>query len=148
MAEVLLTRVVTFSAAHRYYRPEWSRQRNVETFGPCANEHGHGHTYHCHVTVAGPLNRDTAMVMNLAELDRVLQEEVLERFDHRHMNFDVPEFAPGKQIPTSEALAVFVWRRIAKRLPSGIRLKRVRVQEDPFLYAEYDGTDEAAAGSP
>jgi 6-pyruvoyltetrahydropterin/6-carboxytetrahydropterin synthase len=86
--------------------------------------------------------------MNLAELDRVLQEEVLERFDHRHMNFDVPEFAPGKQIPTSEALAVFVWRRIAKRLPSGIRLKRVRVQEDPFLYAEYDGTDEAAAGSP
>lgn len=147
MAEVLLTRVVTFSAAHRYYRPEWSRRRNVETFGPCANEHGHGHTYRCHVTVAGPLEQDTGMVMNLTELDHVLREEVLERFDHRHMNFDVPEFAPGNQIPTSEALAVFVWHRVAKRLPAGVRLARVRVQEDSCLYAEYDGTGEAAVGS-
>ena len=143
MTEVSLTRVLTFSAAHRYYRPEWSQQRNVDTFGPCANEHGHGHTYHCHVTVAGPLDDDTAMVVNLGEFDRVLKEEVFERFDHRHMNFEVAEFAFGRQIPTSEALAVFVWRRIARRLPSGVRLERVRVQEDPFLYAEYDGRSEA-----
>lgn len=148
MTEVILTRVVTFSAAHRYYRPEWSHQRNVDTFGLCANEHGHGHTYECHVTVAGPLDEDTAMVLDLAHLDRVLQEEVVKRFDHRHMNFDVPEFAFGKQIPTSEALAVFLWRRVAKRLPPGVRLERVRVQEDPTLYAEYDGTNEGKLGSP
>jgi 6-pyruvoyltetrahydropterin/6-carboxytetrahydropterin synthase len=89
------------------------------------------------------MGNDTAMVMDLAELDRVLHEEVFERFDHRHMNFDIPEFAFGKQVPTSEALAVYIWNRVAPRLPSGVRLERVRVQEDPYLYAEYDGIDDA-----
>lgn len=115
----------------------------MDTFGACANEHGHGHTYQCHVTVIGEIGNDTAMVMDLAELDLVLHEEVFERFDHRHMNFDIPEFAYGKQIPTGEALAVYIWNRVAPRLPSGVRLERVRVQEDPYLYAEYDGIDDA-----
>jgi 6-pyruvoyltetrahydropterin/6-carboxytetrahydropterin synthase len=141
MATVRLTRVVPFSAAHRYYRPEWSDAKNREAFGACANEHGHGHNYECHVTVAGPPDAQTGMVMNLRDLDRLLREEISERFDHRFLNYAAPEFAPGRQIPTSEALAVHVWSRIAARLPAGVRLLRIRIQEDAHLYAEYEGED-------
>ncbi len=143
MSQVFLTRVVRFSAAHRYHRPEWSAARNQEVFGPCANEHGHGHNYTCHVTVAGPLDAETAMVINLTQLDGILREEVFERFDHRHLNYAVPEFADGQQIPTGEALAVYIWKRVVGRLPKGVHLHRVRIQEDPNLYVEYDGSHES-----
>jgi len=141
MANVRLTRVVAFSAAHRYFRPEWSDERNREVFGACAREHGHGHRYECAVTVSGTSDAETSMVMDLENLDRVLQEEVTDRLDHRHLNHDVPDFAFGKTVPTVEALAVYVWNRIAPRMPNGVRLERVRVQEDPSLYAEYDGSE-------
>ncbi len=134
-----LTRVVAFSAAHRYYRPEWSPERNESVFGLCAREHGHGHSYRCRVTVSGPVDPQTGMLIDLAELDRILQEEVRDPLDHRHLNHDVPEFGYGRQIPTAEALAVYIWQRIAPRLPEPVRLERVRVEEDWDLFAEYRG---------
>ncbi|MFQ6045127.1 MAG: 6-pyruvoyl tetrahydropterin synthase family protein [Gemmatimonadales bacterium] len=141
MPSVTLTRVVHFNAAHRYFRPEWSAEKNREVFGACSDEHGHGHQYECHVTVSGDLQEETGMVSNLGELDRVLEEEITQALDHRHLNQDVPEFAFGQQIPTTEALAVYIWRRVAPRLQPGAKLERVRVYEDPLLYAEYDGSD-------
>jgi 6-pyruvoyltetrahydropterin/6-carboxytetrahydropterin synthase len=141
MATARLTRVVPFAAAHRYFRPDWTAERNQEVFGPCSSEHGHGHNYHCRVTVAGALADDTGMVMNLHDLDSILQEEVTDRFDHKFINHDVPEFAIGARIPTGEALAVYIWERIARRLPDGVRLECVRVQEEPHLYAEYFGEE-------
>ncbi|NIM49305.1 MAG: 6-carboxytetrahydropterin synthase [Gemmatimonadales bacterium] len=141
MPTVRLTRVVVFSAAHRYFRPDWTPERNIEAFGACGNEHGHGHSYECHVTVSGSMDDETAMVIDLPTLDTILQEEVTDRFDHRHINYDVPEFAFGKQIPTGEALAVYIWDRVASRLPDGVRLECVRVQEQPHLHAEYRGED-------
>ena len=134
-----LTRVVQFSAAHRYFRPEWSAERNAEAFGACAREHGHGHTYQCAVTVRGVADAVTGMVVDLGLLDRVLREEILERFDHRHLNLDVPQFAYGRTVPTGEMLCVDIWTRVAPRLPAGCVLARVRVQEEPTLYAEYRG---------
>ncbi len=142
MATARLTRVVTFSASHRYYRPEWSAERNTRVFGACAHEHGHGHTYACRVTVQGRVDEETGMIVDLHLLDRVLREEVVERFDHRHINHDVPEFAFGGRVPTGEALAAFIWERVARRLPVGVRLARVRVQEDPTLYADYEGPED------
>jgi 6-pyruvoyltetrahydropterin/6-carboxytetrahydropterin synthase len=139
MATARLTRVVEFSAAHRYFRPEWPPEQNATVFGACANPHGHGHRYTCRVTVRGDVPDDTGMIVDLRTLDRILQEEVVSRFDHRHINHDVPEFAFGRQIPTVEALAVFVWNRVAPRLPAAVALERVRIEEDPTLYAEYDG---------
>lgn len=141
MPSVRLTRVVHFSAAHRYFRPEWSPERNRETFGACGNEHGHGHRYECHVTVSGQLESDTDMVVNLRWLDSVLEEVVTRRLDHRHLNHDVPEFDFGRHIPTTEALAVYIWRAVEPQLQGGAKLERVRVYEDPFLYAEYEGAD-------
>jgi 6-pyruvoyltetrahydropterin/6-carboxytetrahydropterin synthase len=139
MNTVRLTRVVTFSAAHRYFRPDWSDERNREVFGPCANEHGHGHNYECSVTVSGPLDADTGMVINLQEFDRILGEEVRDRFDHRFINHDVPEFGSGGMIPTGEQLAMFLWERIDSRLPEAVVLERVRIREDSSLYADYEG---------
>lgn len=139
MAQAELTRVVAFSAAHRYHKPAWSAERNAAAFGACGNEHGHGHRYQCFVTVSGPVSAETQMVIDLAAFDRILAEEVVEPFDHRHLNLDVPAFAYGKLVPTAEALAMEIWRRVAARLPAGVTLRRVRVQEDPDLYADYEG---------
>ncbi|NIR40990.1 MAG: 6-carboxytetrahydropterin synthase, partial [Actinobacteria bacterium] len=75
----------------------------------------------------------------LDRLDGILREEITERFDHRHINLEVPEFAYGAQIPTTEALSVYIWHRMAARLPDAVVLERVRVYEDPTLYAEYTG---------
>jgi 6-pyruvoyltetrahydropterin/6-carboxytetrahydropterin synthase len=139
MPVAYLTRVVQFSAAHRYFRPEWSQERNDATFGACGREHGHGHTYQCVVTVRGAADGATGMVVDLGLLDRILQEEVVARFDHRHLNLDVPEFAYGRTVPTGEMLCVDVWHRVAPRLPSACTLHAVRVQEEPALWAEYRG---------
>lgn len=139
MPTARLTRIVPFSAAHRYYRPEWSDQRNDEAFGLCAREHGHGHNYRCHVTVSGPVSDETGMLVDLATLDGILDEEIRQPFDHRHLNHDVREFAFGKQIPTAEALAIYVWNRLTPRMPTAVRLKTVRIEEDNYLYAEYHG---------
>lgn len=134
-----LTRTVSFSAAHRYYRPSWSSARNAEVFGACANEHGHGHNYRCSVTVEGPVDAETGMTMNLSGLDAILRDEVVTPLDHHHLNHHVPEFAFGKTVPTAEAIAVYVWQRIAPRLPEGITLCCVRIEEDSSLFAEYFG---------
>jgi 6-pyruvoyltetrahydropterin/6-carboxytetrahydropterin synthase len=136
-----LTRVVRFSASHRYFRPEWSAEKNEAVFGACAREHGHGHGYACTVTVRGTPDPVTGMVMDLGQLDRVLAEEVVQRLDHRHLNLDVPEFAYGRIVPTGEMLCLDIWRRVAPRLPAGCALDVVRVAEDPSLWAEYRGED-------
>ena len=139
MRHARLTRVIRFSAAHRYFRPDWSLEENARVFGLCAREHGHGHNYRCAVTVTGPVADETGMVMDLASLDRLLIAEVREPLDHRHLNLDVPEFAYGRTIPTAEALAIWVWQRLEPRLPDGVRLHAVRIEEDDDLYAEYFG---------
>jgi 6-pyruvoyltetrahydropterin/6-carboxytetrahydropterin synthase len=139
MPSARLTRIVEFAAAHRYFRPDWTAERNAEAFGLCAREHGHGHNYRCAVTIAGPVSAETGMLMDLVTLDRLLDEEVRRPLDHRHLNHDVPEFAYGRQIPTAEALAAWVWHRVTRRLPAGVRLHTVRIEEDPHLYAEYVG---------
>jgi 6-pyruvoyltetrahydropterin/6-carboxytetrahydropterin synthase len=130
-----LTRTVGFHALHRYYRPDWSEARNREVFGPLADPPGHGHDYQCAVTVAGRLD-ESGMIVDLALLDRILQEEVLTPFAGKHFNLDVPAFASGRPLPTCEAIAVYLFRRIAARLPNGVALERVRIAEDPTLYAD------------
>jgi len=139
MPTAYLTRTVQFSAAHRYFRPEWSEAKNAEVFGKCAAPNGHGHTYQCAVTVRGRVDGPTGMAVNLATLDRILAEEVVSRLDHRHLNLDLPEFAFGRTVPTGEELCLDIWRRVAARLPEGCTLATVRVQEEPALFAEYRG---------
>lgn len=136
---VTLTRTVGFRAVHRLYRPDWSEARNREAFGPPSEPPGHAHDYRCAVTVSGPVDQRMAMVLDLAELDRILQEEVVARLDGKHLNRDVPSLAGT--IPTCEALALDVFRRLLPRLPRHVTLERVRIMEDPTLYADCTGLD-------
>lgn len=132
---VTLTRRVAFSAAHRYRRPEWDEARNRATFGACANPHSHGHSYKCDVTVTGPLDPVTGFIVDLGRLDAILATEVRERFDHRNINDEVPEFADGRLVPTGENLAAFILGRVQGALGDAARVTTVTVAEDDTLWS-------------
>lgn len=137
MPSASLTRRVSFSAAHRYRRPDWDDAKNAAVFGACAHPSYHGHTYQCNVTVTGPVDAETGMIVDLAELDRVLHQEVVARFDHRNINLDVPEFGEGRLIPTGENLARFIYDRVQAALSSRAQVTDVVVAEDATLWARY-----------
>lgn len=145
MSTVYVTRTVRFSAAHRYYRPEWSEERNRETFGACANPHGHGHNYRLEVMVAGRPDAETGFSVDLGRLDELLRLEVREKLDHRHLNHAVAVFAEGGKIPSTENLLIYLWERLAPRM-EGVRLVRLRLREDVDLFADYYGPEAAEAG--
>jgi 6-pyruvoyltetrahydropterin/6-carboxytetrahydropterin synthase len=132
-----LTRRVTFAAAHRYRRPEWSDEQNFAVFGKCSNAPFHGHTYVCDVTVTGALDPVTGFVVDLSLLDAALDREVMVRFDHRNINVDVPEFGDGKLVPSCENLAAFIAEHVQEALAGSAQVTRVWVSEGPTLWAEW-----------
>jgi 6-pyruvoyltetrahydropterin/6-carboxytetrahydropterin synthase len=133
-----LTRTVGFHAMHRFYRPDWSEARNREVFGPLADPPGHGHDYRCAVTVGGRLD-ESGMIVDLTLLDRILSEEVVQPLAGKHLNLDLAVFAYGRTLPTCEAIAAHVFQRVLSRLPAGVVLERVRIEEDPTLYGDCTG---------
>jgi 6-pyruvoyltetrahydropterin/6-carboxytetrahydropterin synthase len=133
---IYLTRRVEFSASHYYHNPALSPDENRRIFGKCNNPHGHGHNYTLEVTVAGEIDPATGMVLNVKDLKKVLQSEVLEPMDHKFLNVEVPEFV--SRIPTTENIAIQIWNRIAPKLTFG-RLHRVRLYETGDLYVDYLG---------
>ncbi len=133
-----LTRRVTFSAAHRYRKPEWDEARNLAVFGACAHPNWHGHTYQCDVTVSGDVDPVTGFCADLAALDRALADRVHRPLDHKNLVLDVPAFAEGKLIPTAENLAAWIAREVQAALGSATRVLRVRVSEEPGLWAEVE----------
>ena len=139
MPSAELTRRVRFAAAHRYRRPDWDDAKNEATFGLCARPAYHGHTYTCDVTVAGDIDPVTGFAVDLARLDAVLRREVVERFDHRNINLEVPDFVDGALVPTAENLARFIFDRVQAAIDGSARVKEVRVAEDDTLSAAYRG---------
>jgi 6-pyruvoyltetrahydropterin/6-carboxytetrahydropterin synthase len=136
---VFLTRRATFSASHYYWNDAWPAEKNQQVFGRCANRNGHGHNYTLEVTVAGKPDPVTGFVVDLKWLKDVIEQEVLAAYDHRHLNIEVPEFA-GK-VPTTENIAIEVWRRLELSVTGagGASLSRVRVYETPEIFAEFRG---------
>jgi 6-pyruvoyltetrahydropterin/6-carboxytetrahydropterin synthase len=132
---VRLTRVASFSAAHRYENPALSPEENARLFGKCNFPWGHGHDYRLEVTLGGEVSEKTGMIVPLEEVDRALAE-VLRAVDHRHLNHEVPFFRD--RIPTTENIAVYLWGELARRLPEGA-LVRIRLHEDERLFVEYSG---------
>ena len=139
MASALLTRRITFASAHRYRRPEWSDADNERVFGLCARPNFHGHSYTCDVTVRGEIDPRTGFCVDVAKLDGALALEVRDRFDHRNINLDVPEFADGKLIPTGENLARFIFERVSSALQGLAQVVEVTVAEDATLRTTYRG---------
>ena len=133
-----LTRRVIFSAAHRYRRPEWDDARNEATFGLCARPNWHGHTYACDVTVGGPVDPLTGFCADLGALDLALRVRVFEALDHRNLVLDIPAFHEGKLIPTAENLGWWIAHEVQDALGAATRVVRVRVAEEPGLWAEVE----------
>ena len=123
------------SASHRLHAEALSAAQNRSTYGKCNNPHGHGHNYVVEVVVTGPVDPAPGMVINLADLDRIVRERVLDRFDHTNLNLD-PIFA--NQVPTTENLTREIFILLRDQLPAG-RLERVRVEETENNFFEYSG---------
>jgi len=133
---IYVTRRAEFSASHYYYNPQWSAEENQRVFGKCANPHGHGHNYTVEVTVAGEVDPRTGMVLDLKDLKKILEKEVLDLVDHKFLNKEVPVFA--SKIPTTENIAVEIWKWLSPKLNFG-KLHRIRLYESPDLYVDYYG---------
>ncbi|MGD2067350.1 MAG: 6-carboxytetrahydropterin synthase [Gemmatimonadota bacterium] len=138
MPEASLVRTVRFSAGHHYGRPDWSDEENRRVFGSAV--HPHGHNWALTVTVRGPVDPETGFVVDLGELDTLLRTEVVERFDQRDLNEEVAPVREGAMQPTTEALARWLYERLAPRIPGTARLVRVRLAESHDLAAEYRGS--------
>lgn len=136
---ILLTRRATFSASHYYWNPAWSEEQNFATFGRCANRNGHGHNYTLEVTVTGPISPVSGFVVDLKWLKDLIESEVMDVYDHRHLNLEVSEFA--ETIPTTENIAVAIWSRLEGPVTEqgGAKLSRIRVYETDDIFAEYRG---------
>jgi 6-pyruvoyltetrahydropterin/6-carboxytetrahydropterin synthase len=132
-AQASTTRRFAFSAGHRYHVAQWSAEDNERTFGRLTVPHGHNYTLD--VTVRGPIDPRTGMVIDLSELKAIVNATVIERFDHADLNAD-PLFR--ERIPTTENIALVVWDLLAPKLGPD-RLALVRVWEDPTLFVDYDG---------
>ena len=127
------TRRFSFSAGHRYHVARWSDAENDRVFGRLTVPHGHNYTLD--VTVRGPIDDTTGMVMDLAELKRIVGETVIERFDHADLNADA---LFRERIPTTENIALAIWELLAPKLGLD-RLAQVRVWEDERLWVDYRG---------
>jgi len=123
--KISLTRRYHFSASHRLHTPKLSEAENRRIYGKCSNPYGHGHNYVVEVTLGGPVDPETGMIANLAELDPFVEREVLEPFDHKFLNEEVPEFRT--EVATTENLCREIFRRL-KNFPAA-RVEKIRVEE-------------------
>ncbi len=142
IGNVLMTRVYEFAASHRLHSPHLSADENRELFGKCNYDNGHGHNYEVEITVSGPVAARSGRVMAPEVLDEIANREVIDRYDHRHFNHDVPEFAD--LVPSAEIITRVIWERLEAHIPPPARLYRVLVRETARNIFEYYGNAPAS----
>jgi 6-pyruvoyltetrahydropterin/6-carboxytetrahydropterin synthase len=133
---VRLTRKYHFCTAHRLHSEHLSNEENIALFGKCNNPYGHGHNYYLEVTVSGAPDPITGMITNIADLDQIVDKEISEKFDHKHLNLDTEEFKDLN--PTSENVAVVIWDLLSRKLPN---LFKIGLYETEKNYFEYYGPE-------
>jgi len=136
-ARMLITRKAEFSASHSTARPDWTPEKNAEVYGASANLYGHGHNYVLEVTLEGEPDPITGMVVDLKDLKAIINQRVIDVFDHRHLNHEVVPF--DKIVPTTENIARDIWRRLAPEFSNGARLHQIRLWETADLFVDYRG---------
>ncbi len=134
---VYLTRIEHFNAAHKLFNPGWSKEKNDEVFGLCANENWHGHNFDLHVTIKGEINVGTGFLMDAKKLKQLITDHVLLHLDHKNLNLDV-DFLQGK-ICSTENLATAIWQQLTPHLPGNVQLHCIKLYETPRIYVEYFG---------
>jgi len=137
---IFVSRKEHFNAAHKLYNPAWSKEKNQEVFGACANDNWHGHNFELIVTVKGEPDPDTGFVVDLKKLSTLIRDEVTEKLDHKNINLDV-DFMKDK-LASCENLTIEIWKILAARMPSISRygqLHCVRLYETPRNFVDYYG---------
>jgi 6-pyruvoyltetrahydropterin/6-carboxytetrahydropterin synthase len=134
---VYLTRLEHFNAAHKLYNPEWSKEKNEEVFGLCANENWHGHNFELYITIKGNIDSETGFLFDVKKLSNLIREKVIKKLDHKNLNMDV-DFLQGKMCST-EVLAMEIWKQLYGHLPMHVKLHCVKLCETPRIYVEYFG---------
>ena len=134
--DVTVHRKAHFNAAHRLYNKSWSDEKNLEIFGKCSNPNYHGHNYELVVSVSGPIDEETGMVIDLKILQYIIYEKIEKEFDHKNLNLDVEYFKD--KIPTAENIVVIIWNILRKELASNLALE-VTLYETPRNFVTYTG---------
>ncbi len=134
---VYITRIEHFNAAHKLFNPAWSRQKNEEVFGKCANENWHGHNFELFVTLKGEPDPDTGFVYDVKKLSIIVKEYVIDKLDHKNLNVDV-DFMQGK-LCSIENLVIGIWDELVPHLPAGVQLHCLKLSETPRIFVEYYG---------
>lgn len=134
---VYVTKMVSFSASHRLFNPNWSEEKNEEIFDKCNNINGHGHNYKLEVTVCGIPDVDTGYVIDLKKLKRIIADNIEKYVDHKHLNYDV-DFLKDV-IPTVENMAIVFWRILEPKITDG-KLYKIKIFETDSSFVEYYGT--------
>lgn len=123
-----------FNASHRIFNPAWDDQKNFEVFGKCANPHYHGHNYNLEVKVTGEVDPETGYVIDLKILNEMINEQIIERFDHKNLNIEVDPFQT--MIPSSENICIQIWKILREHLDPKYDLS-VRLFESERNFVEY-----------
>ena len=131
-----VSRRATFNAAHRLFRADWTDEQNAEVFGKCSNPNYHGHNYVLEVWLDGDINPETGYVIDLKTVKDVINSEISDRFDHRNLNLDCPEFAELN--PTAENIAFVSWNLLRAKLPNHLTLT-IKLWETENNCVEYSG---------
>ena len=134
---VYITRIEHFNAAHKLFNPTWSKEKNEEVFGKCANENWHGHNFNLHVTVKGMPSEETGFVFDAKKLSIIIKEYVTDLIDHKNLNVEV-EFLKGK-ICSIENLVMGIWNQLEPQMPPNVTLHRLKLYETDKIYVEYFG---------
>ncbi|MES2618821.1 MAG: 6-carboxytetrahydropterin synthase [Bacteroidota bacterium] len=134
--KVSVFRKAHFNAAHRLYNKQWSNEQNESVFGACSNPNYHGHNYNLEVKLTGPVDPETGFVYDTKKLKDIIRKEIEERFDHKNLNLDTPEF---KELnPTAENIAVVIWTILREKIDTVYELS-IRLYETERNYVEYNG---------
>ncbi|NMM49338.1 6-pyruvoyl trahydropterin synthase family protein [Marinigracilibium pacificum] len=137
---IYVNRKEHFNAAHKLYNDSWTEEKNKEVFGPCANSNWHGHNFELIVTVKGTPDEDTGFVVDMKKLGDLVNEEVIEKIDHKNLNLDV-EFMKGK-LPSCENLIVEIWKILEPEIQTmgkDCALHKLTLFETHKNYVEYFG---------
>lgn len=133
---VTVSRKAHFNAAHRLYRKDWSMEQNDAVFGKCNNPNFHGHNYELIVSVTGEIDPETGFVMDVKILSDLIKEQIENKFDHKNLNLDVPEFAELN--PTAENIVVVIWNKLRNHIAAKLDLEVV-LYETPRNFVTYKG---------
>lgn len=125
-----------FNAAHRLYNPKWTDEKNAAIFGKCSNPHYHGHNYEMEVKLTGEVDPETGFLYDLGKLKELIKTQIEDRFDHKNLNIEVPEFKNLN--PTAEHICFVIYNILREHLPEELELK-VRLWETVRNYVEYPG---------